>query len=408
MDRSATLAPAARLARGADRLLRLAGDVRLALVLLLLAALWNALAAALPGGSSLLATPPYLALLGAILLMGIAGVAMRAPAAWREWRSPGPVTEGRETLGATLVTSLLPAELAARLRGAGYRVVATAGSRWAIYGTRRGWSRFAGLGSHLALVLTVLGAALGTAFASETTFSLLPGEEAFLDAARPGVTDALRLENLDAAFGADGRPTRLDTTVTFLRDGGPVSRDLIQVNAPGTFGAYLVHAWTYGPAARVRVTTLGGTVLHDGPLALAGSQGGRPAALLELPSIGESVGVLLADAASNTVAVSAGGAGAPSDAALLRPGQEARLGDLRVRLDGFTSWVTFLSRRDPGMGVLFCGAGLLVACLAATFWLPRRRMTLRAVPDGVRITLRGERFDVPAAELRRLRAILVR
>jgi cytochrome c biogenesis protein len=408
MDRSATLALPAGLVRRADRLLRLAGDVRLAMGMLLVAALANAVAAAAPGGTAVLASPPYVVLLGAILLSGIAGVAVRTPVAWREWRIPGAVPEGRETLVATADTTGGPGELAARLRRAGYRVVATDGPRWAVHGTRRGWTRFAGLGAHIALVVTIIGAALGTAFASETTFSLLPGEEAFLEGGTPGVTDALRFEALDAAFGADGRPTRLDTSVTFLRDGAAVQRALIQVNAPGSFGSYLVHAWTYGPAARLRVTTLGGSVLHDGPLALDASRDGRPAALLDLPTRGESMAVVLADATDNTVAVSAGTGGAPSDAALLRPGQEARLGDLRVRLDGFTSWVTFLARRDPGMAVLFTGAALLVACLVVTFWLPRRRLSVRPAGAGVRIALRGERFDLPAAEMARIRAILAR
>ena len=47
-----------RLARAAERLLRLAADPRLALALLLLAGAWNAAAAALPSGAALLATPP--------------------------------------------------------------------------------------------------------------------------------------------------------------------------------------------------------------------------------------------------------------------------------------------------------------------------------------------------------------
>lgn len=407
MDRSATLAPPARLARGADRVLRLAGDVRLAMVLLVIAAVANAVAA-VPGGAGILASPPYVVLLGAILLSGVAGVAVRAPVAWREWRAPGPVPEGRETLVATADIAAAPTELAARLRTAGYRVVAIDGPRWSLHGTRRGWSRFAGLGAHLALVVTVIGAALGTAFAHETTFSLLPGEESFLEAGAPAVTDALRFEALDATFGTDGRPTRLDTTVTFLRDGAAVRRELLQVNTPGSFGPYLVHAWTYGPAARLRVTSLGGSVLHDGPLALDASRDGQPAALLDLPSRGESVAVVLADAAANTVAVSAGAGSATSDATILHPGEEARVGDLRVRLDGFTSWVTFLARRDPGMGLLFAGAGLLVACLVVTFWLPRRRLSVRRAGAVVRITLRGERFDLPAAEMARVRAILAR
>ena len=391
----------------ADRVLRTGGDVRLAAALLVVAAVWNALAAAFPDGPAGLDSPAYLLLLGTILVTGLAGVAVRAPAAWREWRQPAPLPEGRGSLTATLEVSLDASGVAARLARIGFRVApSVGGSRWAVHGVRRGWTRFAGLASHVALVLMIVGAAIGTAFSSETTFSLLPGEQALLDAPRPGFTDALRYDALDAEFDADGRPRRLDTSVTFLRDGRPVTHAVLQVNAPGSFSGYLVHGWTYGPAARLRITTLGDRVLHDGPIALDGVRDGRPATLLELPSAGTSVAVVLADAAANTLAVSVGGSGAPADAILLRPGETARVGSLRLGLDGFTSWVTFASRRDPGMGLLFAGAALLSVCLALVLWLPRRRISVRPVAGGLRIVLRGERFDSPAAELERVRRAL--
>ena len=411
MDRSRAPAlprgPAEPVARQADRILRRAGDLRLAALLLVVAAAWNGAAAAWPDGLASLDSPLYLALLGAIVLTGLAGVGVRFPAAWREWRHPGPVPEGRGALTAVIDSDHGREAMAARLRGLGYRVAATgSGGRWAIHATRRGWARFAGLGSHVALLLVVLGAAVGSAFSAETEFSLLPGEQALLDAPRAGFTDAVRFDALDAAFGSDGRPRRLDTTVTFLRDGRPVSQAVLQVNAPGSFGGYLVHAWTYGPAVRLRITTLGDRVLHDGPIPLDAVRDGRPAGLMNLPTTGDGVAILLADAASNTVAVSVGPDGAASDATILGPGEAARVGDLRIRLDGFSSWVTFLARRDPGMGILFAGAALLSACLAVAFWLPRRRLSVRPVAGGLRITLRGERFDAPAAELARVRARL--
>jgi hypothetical protein len=65
-----------------------------------------------------------------------------------------------------------------------------------------------------------------------------------------------------------------------------------------------------------------------------------------------------------------------------------------------------LSRRDPGLGVLFAGAALLCVALAVAFWLPRRRVTVRPVGEGLRLTLRGERFDRPATELERLSGLL--
>ena len=401
-----------RLARASERALRVAADPRLGLALLLVAAAWNAAAAAMRGGGALLDSVPYLMLLGAILLSGLAAVAVRAPSAWREWRRPGALRAGEETLQGRVpfarpLTDELRVELAATLRRAGYRVRSHgAGNRWTLAGVRRGWSRFAALGSHAALVLLVLGAAIGAAFGGETTFSLLPGDQALLGPARPGFTDSVRLERFDAKFGPDGRPQRLDAAVTFLRAGEPVSRQLVQVNRPGSFGGYLVHGWTYGPAVRLRVTTLGGRVLLAGAVPLDGERDGLPSAFADLPTAETTLGVTLVDAASNLVEIAAATAAGRQDADRLRPGDERRVGDVVVRLDGFDAYVTFLARRDPGMALLFAGAGLLSLCLAISFWLPRRRFGLRQEGETLRLALRGERFDRPEGELERLRKMI--
>jgi ResB-like family len=413
MSRSTALAAgggrrADRLAQAAQRLLRLAADARLALGLLLIAGAWNAAAAAFPNGARLLATIPYLVLLGLILCAGMASVAVRLPAAWREWRQPAVLQDGPEVLATTIPIGEPRGEvdrepLKGVLRRAGYRVAEHArGGGWALAGTRRGWSRLVGQLSHLALVLMFLGAAGGRAFSSETTFSLLPGEQELLDAPRSGFTDAVRLDRFDAAFGPDGRPSQLDATVTFLRDGAPVATQLVQVNRPGEFDGYLLHGWTYGPAVLLRVTTLGGQPLLDAPVPLTGSIAGRPSAFAELPTAGVTLGLTLIDADANVLGVTASDGGGVIDTVRLRPGVEERLGPLTVRLIGFDAYLTFLSRRDPAMGILFGGATLLVACLAVALWLPRRRMTLRAVDDGLLLLLRGERFDRPDAELARL------
>jgi cytochrome c biogenesis protein len=397
-----------RLARGADRALRLLADPRLGVVLLLLLAVSNALAAALPGGPALLAGPPYVALLGVLLLTGLAAVAVRAPAAWREWRRPGAVPEGNvallEDVGvATALDDPTRAALERALRGAGYRVrAAGSGTRWGLHGVRRGWSRFAALGSHVALVLLFVGAGIGTAFSSETVFSLLPGEQALLDAARPGFTDALRLEALDARFGADGRPLRLDTQVTYLRDGREVERRTLQVNDPGQFGGYLVHGWTYGPAARLRVTALDGSVLSASTVPLDDVRAGRATGSIDLPLTDATLVASLTDAAANRLTLAVADRRGVQDVATLGPGEQRRIGPVVVQLDGLTAWVTFMSRRDPGIALVFGGGALLTLGLALAFWFPRRRLTLRQTDAGLRLVLRGERFDDPSGELRLL------
>jgi cytochrome c biogenesis protein ResB len=321
---------------------------------------------------------------------------------------PPPLTSGDGVAIAEIPLARAPdasrlGGLADGLRGAGYRVVERgAGLRWTAAGVRRGWARFAGLASHLALVVLVLGAAIGSAFATETTFSLLPGEQALLDRARPGFTDALRLERLEAEFGSDERPERLDTTVTFLRDGEPREQQLIRVNAPGSFGGYMVHAWQYGPAANLTITSLAGRPLLKGLLPLDDRIDGLAARLAELPSLGLSVGVLLLDDGSNRLELRLADASGLVDAVTLPPGETRRLGPLGVRHGGLDAYVTFLSRRDPGMALLFAGAALATIAVAIALWLPRRRATLSLTPSGLRVAVRAERFQPADGELRRV------
>lgn len=403
---SVSLPAADRWARLAERVLRALGDARAGALLIVATGAANLVAALVPGVRPLLEGPAYAALLGIMVISGVAAVAVRAPVAWREWRRPGPVAPGAGAVSVT-VPALEAAEVAARLGEKGYRVRVESGrSRWSVHGVRRGWSRFAGIGSHLALVFLVAGAAIGAAFGSQTVFSLLPGHQALLDAPRPGFSSAVRLDALDAEFGPGGRPTRLDTHVTFLRDGQPVRADVLRVNEPGAFDGFLVHPWTYGPAARLRVTTLGGSALLDAPVPLDDERDGRAVGGTELPSVGLTLGLVIADADANVLGISAIGAAGLVDATQLRPGETARLGDVEVAFNGFDAWVTLMARRDPGQAlVLGGGIGLCVA-LAVAFWLPRRRVTLRPRGSELLVTLRGERFDRPAGELERLRQAL--
>jgi cytochrome c biogenesis protein ResB len=395
-----------------ERWLRIAGDPRLALALLLAAGAANALAAAVPQTRPFLDSIPYLLLVGAIALAGIAGVAVRLPAVWGEWRRPGPLGPQASDWSVELPT--VPDAEALRLLvngigGAGFRVrEQTTRRRWAVYGVKRGWARFAGLASHMALVVMVVGAALGTAFSEETVFGLFPGEQSLLGQPRPGLTASLRFDALDAAFGADGRPSRLDTSVTFVRDGRAVRSQVLRVNEPGAFDGYLVHGWTYGPAAQVRVTDLAGRPLADTPVALGGSSGSRRAPFVELPTLGLTLGLELVDAAANEVRIIAAGSTGVVDSAVLRPGEEVRLGSAMVRLTGLTAYVTFVSRNDPGMLTLFAGAGLLTASLAVGLWLPRRRLSLTVEGQRLRLGFRGERTDHADADLDRLRSLVAR
>lgn len=395
-----------------ERWLRTLGDPRLGVALLLAAGAANAIAAAVPETRAWLDSLPYLLLVGAIALTGVAGVAVRLPGVWREWRRPGALAPHRSDWSVELPAA--PSqyalhELMIELRGAGFRLREQAGRRrWSVHGVKRGWARFAGLTSHMALVVMVVGAALGTAFSEETVFGLFPGEQSLLGQPRPGLTASVRFDAFDAAFGADGRPTRLDTSVTFVRDGLAIRAQVLRVNEPGAFDGYLVHGWTYGPAAQVRVTDLAGRPLADTPVALGGSANSRRAPFVELPTLGLTLGLELVDAAANEVRIIAAGSSGVVDHAVLRPGDEVRLGSAVVRLTGLTAYVTFVSRSDPGMVTLFAGAGLLTASLMVGLWLPRRRLSLTLDGQRLRLGYRSERIDRADAELDGIRSRVAR
>lgn len=403
-----------RLARRADRALRVLADARLGVALLVAAGVANLAAAARAEWRWALDSPAYLALVGTILITGVAAVAVRIPPVWREWRRPGPLVHSRDVLVGEVplggeLTASARARIVAVLASAGYRLAeaATPGG-WGVAGTRRGWSRFAAIASHLSLVLLVVGGALGTAFAEETRFGLFPGEQSHLAAPRPGLTTAVRFDGLDAEFDSRGRPLRFDTRVTFIRDGQVARSQVLQVNAPGDFDGYLVHAWTYGPAVELRVEDLAGQALFDGWVALGGEATDSRAPFVELPSLATTIGVSLAEAETNQARLIAADQHGVSDTVILGPGERRRLGPTQVTLRGFAAYVSFLSRRDPGVGLLFAGGFLLAGSQAVAFYLPRRRLDLRTADSRLILRVRGERFDDVRTELRRVSGIVAR
>ncbi|HJP72590.1 MAG TPA: hypothetical protein VJ975_12810, partial [Candidatus Limnocylindria bacterium] len=140
---AARVTPAAeRPARAAERLLRLLGDGRTGVVLIAAVGLANLVAALLPDGTRLLDGAWYAVVLGLLALSGVAAVAVRAPAAWREWRRPGQVHPGADALELALA-GRPAAEVLAMVSAAGYRArIEEARGAWSIHAVRRGWSRF--------------------------------------------------------------------------------------------------------------------------------------------------------------------------------------------------------------------------------------------------------------------------
>jgi cytochrome c biogenesis protein len=103
------------------------------------------------------------------------------------------------------------------------------------------------------------------------------------------------------------------------------------------------------------------------PYAVTGSAGDGSPAFQELPAA--------------AVALQAGEARAPAGL------------DFSVGLRRFTDYTLIIAKKDPGQGIVWAAFLFLIAGIAISFYLPRRRIWARIAPDGgLRIVARSDRY----------------
>ena len=56
--------------------------------------------------------------------------------------------------------------------------------------------------------------------------------------------------------------------------------------------------------------------------------------------------------------------------------------DMSVNLRGFSEYTLLIAKRDPGQPIIWAAFMTLLLGLAVTFYLPRRRVWARLLPDG--------------------------
>jgi cytochrome c biogenesis protein ResB len=95
----------------------------------------------------------------------------------------------------------------------------------------------------------------------------------------------------------------------------------------------------------------------------------------------------------------------PASAVALRAG-EAQLPsglDFSVGLRRFTDYTLLIAKKDPGQGIVWAAFLFLIAGIAISFYLPRRRIWARLGPDGgLAIVARSDRYVDVEREFGRL------
>ncbi len=289
-----------------------------------------------------------------------------------------------------------------------------------LYGDRNRWTKLATLMTHLGLILFLVAAVVTSRLGDEQGLVVAEGDS--LTVQSIGTANLLVVKNYGfqaPGFAETGQATDFTTDLGVFQNGREVARKTIRVNDPLAVGGYTFHQNGFGPAPDLVITDANGKPLWDGPVPLTDTASGHPFGTISVP--GRDVGLELllgqdADGIGNLLVLPYAVTGTNSDGSskveelpasvvALRAGEgRAPLGlDFSVGLRRFTDYTLIIAKKDPGQGIIWSAFGFLIAGIAISFYLPRRRIWARLSPDGaLALVARSDRYVDVEREFGRL------
>ena len=265
-----------------------------------------------------------------------------------------------------------------------------------LYGDRNQYTKLATLLTHTGLVLFLVAAAVTSRFGTELGLVVAEGES--LTVQPIGTPGLLLVENHDfqAPGFETGQPRDFTTDLSVYRDGQEIARKTIRVNDPLSIAGFTFHQNGFGPAPDLVLRDEQGGILWTGPVALTDQAAGFPYGQLSVP--GRDIGLeLLLQRADDGVGVlvvlpyrvtGVRADGTPIVENLfpmaITRGEVGRSPgvDFSVELRDFAEYTLLIAKSDPGVGIVWLAFGTLIAGIAITFYLPRRRIWARLAPSG--------------------------
>ncbi len=265
-----------------------------------------------------------------------------------------------------------------------------------LYGDRNRWTKLATLVSHLGLILFLVAGFVTARFGDEQGLVVAEGDT--LTVQPIGTPGLLLVQNraFEAPGLESGMASDFTTDLAVYRDGDLLAEKIIRVNDPLSAGGYTFHQNGFGPAPDLVIrSTEDESVLWSGPVPLTDTAGGQPYGALPVPGRAFGLELLLARTPEGIgvllmlpYAVNTNPDGTPNvvrgESVPVIRGETADMGglDLTVELRGFSEYTLLIAKRDPGALIVWFAFAALLAGLAVTFYLPRRRIWARLDPNG--------------------------
>lgn len=333
-------------------------------------------------------------LVAALTISLVACSVHRVPGMWRTATKPrvdvGPGFFEHAPQHEAIVVRHTPAEtleiVQGVLRGRRYRPASLDDGTIHLYADRFRWAPFASLAGHLALVVILAGAVVGSTFGyRDSSFTIAEGSTLPV-AAEQGLSLQL-IDFTDSYYPATGAPEDYASQVVLYKDGSEVARHTIRVNDPLRYGDTSFYQAFFGSAAVMTVKDAkGNTLLSDGvPLAWRTTGDDRPVGSIAIPGtdyVAWVVGTLGSGDAKikpGQVQVELYGStgSTPVATQVLDQGTAATAAGLTFTFDRESKFTGLNVARDPGVVLVWLGAFLLFTGFVITFFLPHRRVWAR-------------------------------
>lgn len=350
----------------------------------------------------------WFTLLVALFTVSLLGNTLtRLPRVVRDVRTP-PVRRARAFFRSSIPARTGPLDgldgraLPELLQRSGHRVrTERASDVTHLLAQRNRLSPLASLVSHGALALFVLGMGIVTPrFGYETALKVPIGEGRPTGFPSNPETVLVRNEDFVARFDAAGQPLEYRTTLSIDRQGQQIAHKEITVNDPLSVDGWTFHENFFGPAVELDVRDSQGQILYSGSVLLDGQLGGKPEGLLAVPGTDIALELLLAKGAGGVAELTVIGVHLPvttSDPTQIAFGAVLETGDgyqvpdrsIGIEFRRPSSYIGLIAKRDPGQGLIWLGAILLVAGVSVSLLFPRRRVWARYDASTVRLAVVG-------------------
>jgi len=352
-------------------------------------------------------TSGWWSLLVALFSVSLIGNTLwRLPRLIRDVQAPA-VRRGRAFFRSSIPARTGPLEgldgsvLADLLRGEGYRIrVESSAGVTHLLAERNRFAPLASLATHGALLLFVLGAVVSARFGYETILRVPVGETRPTGFPNDPQTVLVENEAFVARFDDAGNPLDYRTTLVVYRKGEQVARKEITVNDPLSIDGWVFHQNFFGPAVEIDIRDETGRILYSGSVLLDGNLGAQPEGLVAVPGTDVSLELLLGKGDGGVAELTVIGARQPTGqqvgpqvafGAVLRTGNGYWAPDpgIGIEFREPTSYIGLIAKHDPGQGLIWLGAVVLVAGVSVSLLRPRRRVWARFDATTVRLAVVG-------------------